>query len=56
MKPGHSALDSPAAAIGVAVVSGVAAVALAASVIIREILLVCWISAHPSWSTPAGQA
>jgi hypothetical protein len=35
MKPVHSALDFPAAA------TGVAAVALAAGVIIREILLVC---------------
>jgi hypothetical protein len=48
MKPGHSAQDSPAAPIGVAVVSGVAAVALAAGVIIREILPVCWITAHLS--------
>jgi hypothetical protein len=48
MKPDHSARDSPAAPIGAAVVSVVAAVALAASVIIREILPVCWITAHPS--------
>jgi hypothetical protein len=47
MKPGHSARESPAAPVEVAVVSGAAA-ASTASVINREILLFCSIAAQPS--------